>query len=171
MFDFVRKHTRLLQLLLLILILPSFVVFGLQGYSSFSGDEGVVAKVGKQSITQAEWDNAHRNFIERVRSQQPNVDVSQFDTPEARRQSLDALVRQYVLAEAAADQSLSVSDNRLLRQFTTDPPGTHREPITRSASPRAASRSGSCSGWCEPSASISTRTRKPRTSPQPKPAR
>ena len=121
MFDFVRKHTRLLQLLLLILILPSFVVFGLQGYSSFSGDEGVVAKVGKQSITQAEWDNAHRNFIERVRSQQPNVDVSQFDTPEARRQSLDALVRQYVLAEAAADQSLSVSDNRLLRQFTTDP--------------------------------------------------
>ena len=121
MFDFVRKHTRLLQLLLLILILPSFVVFGLQGYSKFSGDDGVVAKVGKQSITQAEWDNAHRNFMERVRSQQPNVDASQFDTPEARRQSLDALVRQYVLAEAAADQSLSVSDNRLLRQFTTDP--------------------------------------------------
>jgi len=121
MFDFVRKHTRLLQLLLLILILPSFVVFGLQGYSKFAGDDGVVAKVGKQSITQAEWDNAHRNFIERVRAQQPGADVSQFDTPEARRQSLDALVRQYVLAEAAADQSLSVSDNRLLRQFTTDP--------------------------------------------------
>ncbi len=121
MFDFVRKHTRILQLLLLILILPSFVVFGLQGYSKFAGNEGVVAKVGKQSITQAEWDNAHRNFVERVRAQQPNVDASQFDTPEARRQSLDALVRQYVLAEAAADQSLSISDNRLLRQFTTDP--------------------------------------------------
>lgn len=121
MFDFVRKHTRILQLLLLILILPSFVVFGLQGYSKFADNEGVVAKVGKQSITQAEWDNAHRNFVERVRSQQPNVDASQFDTPEARRQSLDALVRQYVLAEAAADQKLSISDNRLLRQFTTDP--------------------------------------------------
>ena len=56
MFDFVRKHTRLLQLLLLILILPSFVVFGIQGYSKFSGDEGIVAKVGKQAITQAEWE-------------------------------------------------------------------------------------------------------------------
>jgi peptidyl-prolyl cis-trans isomerase D len=121
MFDFVRKHTRILQFLLLILILPSFVVFGLQGYSGFASNDGVVAKVGKQRITQAEWDNAHRNFVERVRSQQPNVDASLFDTPEARRQSLDSLVRQYVLAEAAADQHLSVSDNRLLRQFTTDP--------------------------------------------------
>lgn len=121
MFDFVRKHTRLLQLLLLILILPSFVVFGIQGYSKFSGDEGIVAKVGKQAITQAEWDNAHRSQVERIRAQQPNVDARLFDTPEARRQSLDALVRQYVLAEAAADQNLAVSDNRLLRQFTTDP--------------------------------------------------
>ncbi|MFX8778347.1 SurA N-terminal domain-containing protein, partial [Acinetobacter baumannii] len=76
---------------------------------------GVVAKVGKQSITQAEWDNAHRNYVERIRAQQPNVDARLFDTPELRRQSLDALVRQYVLAEAAADQNLSISDNRLLR--------------------------------------------------------
>ena len=29
MFEFVRTHTKLLQLLLLILILPSFVVFGI----------------------------------------------------------------------------------------------------------------------------------------------
>ena len=121
MFDFVRKHTRLLQFLLLILILPSFVVFGIQGYSKFASNEGVVAKVGKQSITQAEWDNAHRNYVERIRAQQPNVDARLFDTPELRRQSLDALVRQYVLAEAAADQNLSISDNRVLRRVATDP--------------------------------------------------
>lgn len=36
MFDFVRNNTRILQLLLLVLILPSFVVFGIQGYSQFS---------------------------------------------------------------------------------------------------------------------------------------
>jgi peptidyl-prolyl cis-trans isomerase D len=121
MFDFVRKHTRLLQLLLLILILPSFVVFGIQGYSKFASNEGVVAKVGNQTITQTEWDNAHRNFVERIRAQQPNVDASLLDSPEAHRQSLEALVRQYVLTQAAADQNLSVSDSRLLRQFTSDP--------------------------------------------------
>ena len=43
-------------------------------------------------------------------------------------------------------------------QFTTEPPGTQREPMTRSASASASSSRGSCSGWCEPSASISTRT-------------
>ena len=36
MFEFVRTHTRLLQFMLLILILPSFVVFGIQGYSKFT---------------------------------------------------------------------------------------------------------------------------------------
>ena len=37
MFDFVRKHTRLLQFILVLLIFPSFVFFGIQGYSRFTG--------------------------------------------------------------------------------------------------------------------------------------
>ena len=40
-------------------------------------------------------------------------------------------------------------------QLTTEPPGTQREPITRSASRSASSSRCSCSGWWEPSASIS----------------
>lgn len=121
MFNFVRKNTRILQIILVILILPSFVMFGIEGYSRFGDQADTVAKVGKQVITQAEWDNAHRNFVERVREQQPGVDPKLFDTPEFRKQSLDALVRQYVLAAAAADQHLGVTDARLLRSFTTDP--------------------------------------------------
>ena len=121
MFDFVRKHTRILQLILVILILPSFVVFGIQGYSQFGEQADTVAKVGKQNISQAEWDNAHRNFVERVRAQQPAADIKAFDAPEFRKQSLEALVRQYVLAAAAADQKTTVTDARLLRTFTTDP--------------------------------------------------
>ncbi len=121
MFNFVRKNTRILQLILVILILPSFVMFGIEGYSRFGDQADTVAKVGKQSITQAEWDNAHRNFVDRVREQQPGVDPQLFDTPEFRKQSLEALVRQHVLAAAAADQHLGVTDARLLRSFTTDP--------------------------------------------------
>ena len=121
MFDFVRKNTRVLQLILVILILPSFVMFGIEGYSRFGDQADTVAKVGKQLITQAEWDNAHRNFVDRVRAQQPDVDPKLFDTPEFRKQSLEALVRQHVLAAAAADQRTGVTDARLLRNFTTDP--------------------------------------------------
>ena len=36
MFDFVRTHTRILQFVLVLLIFPSFVFFGIQGYSRFT---------------------------------------------------------------------------------------------------------------------------------------
>ncbi|WP_290874605.1 SurA N-terminal domain-containing protein [Aquabacterium sp.] len=121
MFDFVRKHTRILQFILVLLILPSFVVFGIQGYSKFADGEGVVAKVAGQKITQAEWDNAHRNLVERLRAQQPEADAASFDTPEVKKQALDALVRQYVLAAAAQDQHLTAPTARLVRVFSTDP--------------------------------------------------
>lgn len=121
MFDFVRKHTRILQFLLVLLILPSFVVFGIQGYSRFASDEGAVAKVASQKITQAEWDNANRNAAERFRAQQPDVDAKVFDSPEFKKQSLEQLVRQYVLAAAAHDQNLNPPTARLVRVFSSDP--------------------------------------------------
>jgi peptidyl-prolyl cis-trans isomerase D len=121
MFDFVRKHTRILQFALLLLILPSFVVVGLQGYDKFSSDAGTVAKVAGQKITQAEWDQAHRNYVERIRAQKPDADPRVFDSPEFKKQSLDALIRQYVLAAAAQDQNLNAPVARLVRVFSTDP--------------------------------------------------
>ncbi|HEY1394309.1 MAG TPA: SurA N-terminal domain-containing protein, partial [Methylibium sp.] len=35
MFDFVRQHNRILQFVLVLLIFPSFVFFGIQGYTRF----------------------------------------------------------------------------------------------------------------------------------------
>jgi len=121
MFDFVRKHTRILQLILVILILPSFVVFGIQGYSSFTSNDGVIAKVDGQKITQAEWDNAHRNLVERLRAERPDADPKMFDTPAVRKQALDSLIRQYVVARAARDQNLVPPMARIVRVFTSQP--------------------------------------------------
>ena len=60
MFDFFRKHTRMLQFLLVLLIFPSFVFFGIQGYSRFTGGENeTVAKVAGHNITRAEIGRAH----------------------------------------------------------------------------------------------------------------
>ena len=59
MFDFFRRHTRVLQFVLVLLVFPSFVFFGIQGYSRFAGgDQQTVAKVAGHTITQAELDNA-----------------------------------------------------------------------------------------------------------------
>ena len=121
MFEFVRRNTRILQLILVLLILPSFVLVGMEGYSQFTDGAGTVAKVGKQKVSQQEWDNAHRNFVERQRSQRPDLDISLFDLPEVKQQSLDALIREYVLLMAANDQHLTVPAGRIMRIFANDP--------------------------------------------------
>ncbi|RZI85979.1 MAG: peptidyl-prolyl cis-trans isomerase [Rubrivivax sp.] len=120
MFDFVRKHTRLMQGLLLLLILPSFALVGVQSYSKFMDDDGVVAKVAGQKITQAEWDQAHRRMVERARAQQPDADPSTFDKPEFKQQVLESLVREYVLSVATRDLNLNAPDARLVRLFASD---------------------------------------------------
>lgn len=121
MFEFVRRNTRILQLILVLLILPSFVLVGMEGYSQFTDGAGTVAKVGKQKVSQQEWDNAHRNFVERQRSQRPDLDLSLFDQPSVKQQSLDALIREYVLLMAANDQHLTVPAGRIMRIFANDP--------------------------------------------------
>jgi peptidyl-prolyl cis-trans isomerase D len=122
MFDFFRKHMRVMQFALVLLIFPSFVFFGVQGYSSFmSGGNAAVAKVAGQDITQAEWDAAHQAQVERIRAQMPSADIKLFDTPEMKRQSLDALVRERVMLAAADKLHLVTTDDRLDRLFKSDP--------------------------------------------------
>lgn len=121
MFDFVRSHTKLLQLLLLVLILPSFVVFGIQGYSRFNeSDAQKVAHVDGQAITQAEWDDAHRRQVEQMRQRAPNIDAKLFDSPVAKAQTLESLVRDRVMQHAAQKLNLAISNEQLQRQFLSD---------------------------------------------------
>ncbi|MCI4431913.1 MAG: peptidylprolyl isomerase [Burkholderiales bacterium] len=122
MFDFFRRHTRVLQFALVLLIFPSFVFFGIQGYSRFAGGENTkVATVAGQGITQAEWDATHREQIERVRRQMPDVDTRLFDTPQMKAQALESLVRDRVIQAAVRAANLYTSDERLLRIFSTEP--------------------------------------------------
>ena len=122
MFDFVRTHKRLFLFLILVLILPSFVVLGLQGYTRMSeGANATVAQVDGLAITQAEWDALHQQQAQRAREQMPNIDPKLLDSPAARAETLDTLVRQRVLATASQKLNLAVSNDRLQRLFITDP--------------------------------------------------
>jgi peptidyl-prolyl cis-trans isomerase D len=122
MFEFIRSHNRLFLGILVLLIFPSFVFFGVQGYSSFSdGANAKVAEVDSRNITQVEWDSAHQRNIERLRQQMPTVDVKLLDSPAVRRETLDGIVRERVLLAAAEHMHLGVSDERLQRVFSTDP--------------------------------------------------
>lgn len=117
MFDFVRKHTRVMQLILFLLIFPSFVLFGLEGYNRMQESGPAVAKVDGKPITQADWDAEHKAQADRLRQQMPTLDARVMDTPEARYATLERMVRDRVLTAAAARMRLSASDQRLAREL------------------------------------------------------
>ena len=121
MFDFVRNNTKIMMGLLFLLIIPSFVMFGIEGYSRFKDQGAVVAKVNGNKINQAEWDAAHKREVDRIRASMPSIDVKMFDTPEARYATLERLVRDQVVAAAAQKLQLVASDTRLARELQAIP--------------------------------------------------
>ena len=114
MFDFVRKHTKTLMFLL---IIPSFVLFGIDGYNRFRDKGEAVARIGSQEISQSDWDNAHKMEVDRIRASMPNVDPKLLDSAEARYATLERLVRERVLVEAADSLKLQTSDAKLAREL------------------------------------------------------
>jgi len=100
MFDFVRKHTKVMMFLMFLLIIPAFVLVGVDGYKSMAGGGATVATVGNAKITQEEWDFAHKDEVDRLRASVPNLDPKLLDSAEARYATLERLVREKVMAEA-----------------------------------------------------------------------
>lgn len=121
MFDFVRKHTKIMMFVMFLLIIPSFVLFGIDGYNKNSGNGGVVARISGHEITQGEWDAAHKSESDRVRASMPNLDPKLLDSPEARYATLERLVQERVLAQAAEKSKLTTSDARLARDLQENP--------------------------------------------------
>ena len=121
MFEFVRKHTKVMMGLMFLMIIPAFVLVGVDGFKNIGAGGVAVATVGSQSINQAEWDAAHKSEADRLRAQMPNLDAKLLDSPEARYATLERLVRERVLAEAVLDSGLSTSDARLARELQQDP--------------------------------------------------
>jgi peptidyl-prolyl cis-trans isomerase D len=121
MFDYVRKHTKIMQLLLFILIFPAFALVGIDGYSRFNEKGEPVAVVDGTTIRQPEWDEAHKREVERLRQSMPNLDPKLLDSPEAKFATLERLVRERVMAAAADKQRLNTSDQRLARDLSENP--------------------------------------------------
>ncbi|MCM5569157.1 SurA N-terminal domain-containing protein [Burkholderiaceae bacterium FT117] len=122
MFDSIRKHQRLLQFILLILIFPAFAFFGIQGYDRFLSDGDSVAKVGDSSITRQEFELARQRQLEQMRQVfGGQVDPAMLDNAGARAEILEGLVTQRALMLEASDQRIVVSDDTLRRTILAIP--------------------------------------------------
>ncbi|MBP0639470.1 SurA N-terminal domain-containing protein [Cupriavidus sp. AcVe19-6a] len=122
MLDFVRNNRRLMLLLLLVLVFPSFVFFGVESYSRFMDSSHDAAKVDGRAISVQEVDNVVRDQSERARQiLGNNYDPRQFEGPEARKSVLDQLILQRVMANTVAREHLTVSDAKLLEEISNLP--------------------------------------------------
>jgi len=113
MFDFIRDHKKIMQILLIILIFPSFVLFGIDGYKRFQNSGDVVATVNGVDITKEEWEQSHKNEVSRMRASMPNIDVAMFDSPAMKYGVLERMVQTRVLESSAKKLNLKVSDQRV----------------------------------------------------------
>ena len=120
MLESIRKHSKFVMIVLFLLIIPSFVLVGIDS-NYFSGKSPVVARVDGKDITQADWDNAHRVESDRIRAQTPGIDGKLLDSPQARYATLERMVRDQVLQAAAQKMHLQVSDARLAAELQAIP--------------------------------------------------
>ncbi|VWX63837.1 Peptidylprolyl isomerase [Burkholderiales bacterium 8X] len=119
MFDSFRKYNKIIMVFLFLLIIPSFVLFGVDRYQN-EGAGDKVARVAGEDITRPEWDLQHRNEVDRIRQQAPNIEPALLDSDAARYASLERMVRNRVLAAAAAKSNMTISEDRLTRLFAED---------------------------------------------------
>jgi peptidyl-prolyl cis-trans isomerase D len=114
MFDSIRSHRRWLMFFLIVLVFPSFVFFGVQGYERFMSRDQAVARVGGQTISPQEFDAAQRQRLDRMREMfGQNFDPKLFDSPQARASVLDGLIGEKALAQETAKANIAVSPQRV----------------------------------------------------------
>ncbi|MBS1175019.1 MAG: ppiD [Burkholderiaceae bacterium] len=114
MFDFVRTHQRWLQVVLLLLILPAFVLTGVATFNSGSGSADTVAQVGTRQITQREFAARYQKMVEAARAQAgENFDASMFQKPETQAAFLTQLVNEALIEDMMATGKMTATDNEV----------------------------------------------------------
>ena len=116
MFDIVRKHQKILQLILLLLIVPSFALFGISSYSSFMDQETDLVKVNGRPITAQEVDSAAKRQAERVGG---NTQIAQ--SLQFKQAILNELLQQRILGFAVSNLRLQVGQQELVRSLQSIP--------------------------------------------------
>jgi len=116
MFDTVRKHQRILQLVLLLLIVPSFAFFGISSYSSFLDKETDLVKINGKPITAQEVDSAAKRQAERVGGYAQIAQSLQF-----RQAILNELLQQRILGFAVNNLHLQVGKEALVKSLQNIP--------------------------------------------------
>lgn len=116
MFDTIRKHQRLMQLALMLVIVPSFAFFGISSYSGFLDKETDLVKVNGKAITAQEVEIAAKRQAERIGG---NLQIAQ--TQPFRQAVLNELLQQRILGFAVGQLRLQVGKEALIQSLQNIP--------------------------------------------------
>ena len=121
MFDFVHKHKKIIQIFLA-LIAITFMTWGIESYTRMRSGRDALATVNGMDISAREFDEEMRRRTDQLRQALgQNYDPAQFETPETRRELLEFLIAQRLIASAAARSHLTVTDEALLEAIHSIP--------------------------------------------------
>jgi peptidyl-prolyl cis-trans isomerase D len=120
MFDFVRNHKIVLQIILGLIMLP-FAFFGLDSYQRVFNSSSEVAEVAGTKITDQEFAKALRDQQERLSRALRGIDPSLLDTPEMRGELLEGLITQRLLTVYGLRNNLVAGDEQLRQLIATEP--------------------------------------------------
>lgn len=114
MFEYVQKHKRWLQIVLLILIVPPFALFGIDFYFRDGDTGGGVARVGKMQISEQEYSRALRQAQDRMREMmRENTDPAMFNSPQFKESVLNELIERNVALTQAHNSGMAVPTSEL----------------------------------------------------------
>lgn len=126
MFDSVRNNKRIVQGFLALITLP-FALWGVDSYVRNASSGAELATVGETKIGQGEFQEAMREQSERMQQQlRERFDPKLMESPEAKRSVMQGLINQRLLALAAKDAHVMVSDD-MLAQFIAQVPALQED--------------------------------------------
>ncbi len=122
MFSFVANHKRLLQILLMLVIVPPFALWGVDSYQSNGSSAGEVARVGDIKINDNEFSAQVRAQQERLQQLLGrNYNPAIFDTREARNEILENMITQRLVTQHVVKSRMVVTDEALRELILTMP--------------------------------------------------
>ncbi|MGH8768339.1 MAG: SurA N-terminal domain-containing protein [Burkholderiales bacterium] len=114
MYDFIYKHKQWLQIILLVLIVPPFALFGIDFYFRDTGGGGALARFGDIRISDLEYSQALRQAQDRVREMaKNNPDPALLNSPQLKESVLNELIARKVALAHAYKSGMTVSSAEL----------------------------------------------------------
>ena len=96
--------------------------FGMQGYLTSRDASTYVAKVGKQEISQNDFQNRMNQLRQQAAAEQGDkFDSSALEKPEFKQQVLDAMIDQQLLLAATSDWGMRVTDSAVRQYIAATP--------------------------------------------------